>query len=1140
MQGTSLTKQERECKLYDAFDKFAHIEGESLHQYYLRFTQQINDINIYNMKLEKFQVNTKFLISLPPEWSKFVIDVKLVKDFHTTNFDKLYACLEQHELNANEFHLMRERNQDPLALVANHQMTPPHFNTYQSSYNNPMFQQQFSPSQSHQYGSNHPTQHYSTTYPSTPHAITYPSAPYPHVYSSTVHQETFPVFKQGDDPIDAINKMMSFMSTFVTSRFPTTNNQLRISSNLRQQATIYDGRVIVQPLQGRQNSYAAGECHMVRQCPKPKRKRDATWFKEKVLLVEAQGNGKVLTKEELEFLAGPGIAEGPVTQSVITHNATYQAHNLDAYDSDCDEISTAKAVLMDNLSSYISDVLSEDTNSSTQQDALILYVFEQLSNQVTSCNKVNNDNIIANETLSAELERYKERIKLLEERQNVDLGTREKLIIDDLIWEKNAQFADFEKKINNLKQTLSEQTKEKELLTKKFNVFKKESKEKEAKNIDTQISLEKEVKELDNIVYKMGQTVQTVHMLTKPQVFYDNNLKQALGFQNPFYLKKAHQIRPMLYDGNVIAKETNMISIAESEETLMLEEENFGKRFVPQREKSDEQALHPIIDQSASLPVKIEAPWELPKMYKQLSDSIKPSRVRAKEQVESLVNQVNQKSVEIFDLNAQLQEKVLVITALKNDLRKLKGKDTVDNAAQMSNATTIAPGMYMLDLIILAPQCIILSLYGYVRDTCPDIHKPSEKLVAVTPINKKKTFQFGDTATSSSNIPKATNRPLLSSTGVKPSTSASGSKPSGNVKNDRISTFTLDGNACPLNSITATNKVPLRVPIPLEVVAPEYVVTRVYTRRPKVPKIVPNRKTKVAKSMTANRMQPGTSRGSNSSVAPSFSSLIDCRLSKLLCVIWTPAAPSFLASKDEAPDFIIKFLKMIEVRLNAAVMNIHTDNGIEFVNQTLRDYNEQIYKVKLDELGRILKNKARLVAHGYHQEEGIDFEESFASVARLEAFWIFLTFAAHMNMIVYQMDVKTEFLNGILCEEVYAPHAWYDLLSSFMLSQGFSKARLIPHYSSAEKAKISSWKVVDPTHYRDMVGTLMYLTSSRPDLVYDVCMCARYQARPAEKHLHAVKRIFRYLRGTVNQGLWYSKDSAISLTAFADADHAGC
>ncbi|GKD81133.1 retrovirus-related pol polyprotein from transposon TNT 1-94 [Tanacetum coccineum] len=268
----------------------------------------------------------------------------------------------------------------------------------------------------------------------------------------------------------------------------------------------------------------------------------------------------------------------------------------------------------------------------------------------------------------------------------------------------------------------------------------------------------------------------------------------------------------------------------------------------------------------------------------------------------------------------------------------------------MSNAATIAPGMYKLDLVILAHKVknnreaheyylkhtieqaailrevveqaksrnpldsasysvcmyvkLIQELLGYVIDTCPNIHKPSEKLVAITPINKKKTVRFANTAASSSNMPKVTNRSLLSSTGVKPSTSASGSKPLGNTKNDRISptpsineknkvevqsrkvnnmnkpterTFPLVGNTCPLTRITATNKVPLRVPIPIEVVAPEHVVTRVYTRSPKVPKSIPNSKPKVAKSMTTNRMEPGTSRGSDTSVAPSSSSLIDCR-----------------------------------------------------------------------------------------------------------------------------------------------------------------------------------------------------------------------------------------------------------------------
>ncbi|GJS20298.1 hypothetical protein Tco_0448930 [Tanacetum coccineum] len=151
MKATNIILQGLPTDIYSLAN---HHRGETLHKYYLRFTQLINDMNIYNMKIKQFQVNIKFLNSLPPEWSKFVTDVKLVNDLHTTNFDQLHAYLEQHELYANE---------DPLAFVANQHTTPPHFNTYQSSYNNPQLQQQFPPSQ---YGSIHPIQHYSSTYQS--------------------------------------------------------------------------------------------------------------------------------------------------------------------------------------------------------------------------------------------------------------------------------------------------------------------------------------------------------------------------------------------------------------------------------------------------------------------------------------------------------------------------------------------------------------------------------------------------------------------------------------------------------------------------------------------------------------------------------------------------------------------------------------------------------------------------------------------------------------------------------------------------------------------------------------------------------------------------------------------------------------
>nr|GFB04247.1 retrovirus-related Pol polyprotein from transposon TNT 1-94 [Tanacetum cinerariifolium] len=289
--------------------------------------------------------------------------------------------------------------------------------------------------------------------------------------------------------------------------------------------------------------------------------------------------------------------------------------------------------------------------------------------------------------------------------------------------------------------------------------------------------------------------------------------------------------------------------------------------------------------------------------------------------------------------------------------------------------------------------------------------------------------------------------------------------------------------------------------------------------------------------------------------------------------------------------------------------------------------------------------------------EGVDFEESFAPISRLEAVRLFITYAAHKSFTVYQMDVKTAFLYGPLKEEVYvnqpdgfvdpyhlekvyrlkkasyglkqAPRAWYDELSNFLVSKGFSKGSNDPTlfitkhgedilfvqiyvddiivgstnpklskqfeklmHSKFEMSMMGELKfflgiqihqsprgifinqakyaqeifikhgmtscdsigtpmttkhldadlsgtLVDQTKYQSMVGALMYLTASRPDIVHATCYCARYQAKPTEKHLTAVKQIFRYLKDTINMGLWYPKDIGFELTAFLDSDHAG-
>nr|GEU72955.1 hypothetical protein [Tanacetum cinerariifolium] len=220
------------------------------------------------------------------------------------------------------------------------------------------------------------------------------------------------------------------------------------------------------------------------------------------------------------------------------------------------------------------------------------------------------------------------------------------------------------------------------------------------------------------------------------------------------------------------------------------------------------------------------------------------------------------------------------------------------------------------------------------------------------------------------------------------------------------------------------------------------------------------------------------------------------------------------------------------------------------------------------------------------------------TIARIKAIRIFIANATSRNMTIYQMDVKTTFLNGKLKEEVYvsqpegfvdpdhptyvyrlkkafyglkqAPRAWYDTLSRFLLDNNFSKGAVDPTLFTRKTGKhillvqIYKFKMdscdsvdtpmvdrlkldedlsgilVDQTHYRSMVGSLMYLTASRPDLVFAVCMYARYQAKPTKKHLEALKRVFRYLKGTINWGLWYPKDTAMALTTYVDADHAGC
>ncbi|GJR30471.1 hypothetical protein Tco_1106703 [Tanacetum coccineum] len=744
MQGTLLTKQERECKLYDEFDKFTYKKGESLHEYYLRFTLLLNDMNIYKMPLEQFQVNTKFLNTLPAEWSKFVTDVKLVKDLHTINVDQIHAHLEQHEQHAD--------------------------------------------------------------------------------------------------------------------------------------------------------------------------------------------------KEELAFLANLGIPETQATQIVITHNASYQADDLDAYDSNCDELNSAKVALIANLSHYGSDDLSE----------------------------INLENKSVNDTLTAELERYKEQVKVLNEGQNVDLRSNDN-VLDS------------------------------------FSLLKDDFKKEESRNIDREIALEKRIKQLDNIVFKRDQSAQTVHRLTKPQFFYNHTTKQALGFQNPVYLKKAQQLEPKLYVGDIIEK-TNPIMIPDSEETLMLAEESHSKMILKQKDpimlenKNFVNSAKPTL---SSRPTNVEVPTKLPKVsmvdtsLKKLKHHLAGFDVVVKERTKqlSLRNEDKiKKDLEVIEtINIELDHMVTKLIA-ENEHLKQTNKQLYDSIKPARKATVnndvikspSDPEMLKIDVEPITPKLLnkqtthfdyikhtheeatvlrdlvkhvkskypldqslesacryaklVQELLTNINKTCPSVNntdgdpkEQGQKVRFIEPVTSS-----GNTITktaSTSNL--VSNKPMLSSTGVKPFTSASGLQPSGNIKKDKIRqtpsstqknkveahprkvksslknkdcvvqpkgtahvqhsklnansklkcvnskrkvwkptgkvfsnigyiwrptgrTFTIVGNVCPLTRITKTTEVPLRKLIALKNETPKPVVILVYSRKPRKSKTnVPINKSKVMDIQKKDKIKHG-------------------------------------------------------------------------------------------------------------------------------------------------------------------------------------------------------------------------------------------------------------------------------------------
>ncbi|GKA21920.1 retrovirus-related pol polyprotein from transposon TNT 1-94 [Tanacetum coccineum] len=528
----------------------------------------------------------------------------------------------------------------------------------------------------------------------------------------------------------------------------------------------------------------------------------------------------------------------PRSSQTIPHNSAFQIEDLDAYDSDCNDISSAKAVLMENLSSCDSDVLSKESQNTDKEI--------QTNKRV-------------NESLTAELERYKERDdthkQALGYQNPFHLKKAQRIkptlydgsfiakehdvifVIDDeetLILEEESRSKMLDKQndliltktllkllsIDNdqlLKQIMSQEIMhiavnsvdilnvnkscvdecnkclelETELLKKK-DLIEKDVYDKLFKSYSTLkkhcISLELTT-QLNQEIFQRGNFRETQNAPIFNQLFKINELKAQSQEKDTVIRKLKDRIKSL--SGKDSVKNIDEI------ETIKIELEHSVAQLLSENENLRKEREH------------------LKSIYKDQFDSIRKTRVHSNEHCASLIAQINEKSVENSDLNAQVQEKVFAIAALKNELRKLKGKNVFDTAVSKPSAT-IAPGMFKLDIGPISRRLKNnrdahgvylektientntlrgLELLVYVSKTCPSLTKPTKKLVAVTPINKDKKIRFAEPVTSSSNIPKQTdslktkdsNKPLLTSTGVKPTTSTSGSKPSGNTKKNRIS-----------------------------------------------------------------------------------------------------------------------------------------------------------------------------------------------------------------------------------------------------------------------------------------------------------------------------------------------------------------
>ncbi|GKC84649.1 hypothetical protein Tco_1140366 [Tanacetum coccineum] len=524
--------------------------GESIHEYYVMFTKLINDMRNIKMTMSKMQLNSKFVNNMFPEWGRFVTAVKLNRGLKNSNYDQLYAYLKQHEAHANENKMMLEKFSpiatEPLALVSN-----------------ASFQQ--SPS----------------------HSSDFPQSAYPPQHADNTQLDSG--HKPTDNLIETLTNILALLSQSYKAHLPQTNNQLQTSSNTRNQATVQNGKVVVQNVQGRYNRGQGNNA------------RGAVAASNEGIQNRVGGQANTFDAD---------VDEAPVQDMALNEDNIFQSDQCDAFDSDVDEAATTQTMFMENLSSadpiyyeagpsYDSDIIFEvqdhdnyqdcndmfhevhemqydvqqhcivDSNAEHTSDSnLIQYVKENAESVIQSdVSSVPNDAVmmIMNEI-------YKELVGVYEQRARFVLTEREQKIDEQIriiITDRNKQETSLKSELHSLKMQLKSTIDHNKSMKAEVATLKHVFKQKEDKYLEDFLNIKALKEKVEDKLYKQDQSLQTIHMLCKPKPYYDEKNKVAIGYKSPLYLTKAMQVQSALYNGHELIKTSHVPAVVhDSEDTL--------------------------------------------------------------------------------------------------------------------------------------------------------------------------------------------------------------------------------------------------------------------------------------------------------------------------------------------------------------------------------------------------------------------------------------------------------------------------------------------------------------------------------------------------------------------------------------------